>query len=215
MCHFLPVYHLGIAFLGRGVGQNITKCPGLVSGRSILLVSKVTPGRFFWRVCVIPRYNSHVILFGIRAVIHVKIWLRNRMRMVLWRKEQQGNGHDACSFDLFLLDLLCLNCSPQCDLFPDMQKIGTENGIVFSFPFLEAFKFSTHVLQQTWERMAYSDQQFCLQSNRERPSSESQLFWLDGLKEPHYRRCKEPVRIIRALVSYSYRNLNMKQEREK
>ena len=24
MCHFLPVYHLGIAFLGRGEGQNIT-----------------------------------------------------------------------------------------------------------------------------------------------------------------------------------------------
>ena len=25
MCHFLPVYHLGIAFLGRGEGQNITQ----------------------------------------------------------------------------------------------------------------------------------------------------------------------------------------------
>ena len=25
MCHFLPVYHLGIAFLGRVEGQNITQ----------------------------------------------------------------------------------------------------------------------------------------------------------------------------------------------
>ena len=25
MCHFLPLYHLGIAYLGRGEGQNITK----------------------------------------------------------------------------------------------------------------------------------------------------------------------------------------------
>ena len=25
MCHFLPVYHLGIAFLGRGEGQNISE----------------------------------------------------------------------------------------------------------------------------------------------------------------------------------------------
>ena len=29
MCHFLPVYHLGIAFLGRGEGQNITLGPCL------------------------------------------------------------------------------------------------------------------------------------------------------------------------------------------
>ena len=25
MCHFLPVYHLGIAFLGRGEGQKEIK----------------------------------------------------------------------------------------------------------------------------------------------------------------------------------------------
>ena len=29
MCHFLPVYHIGIAFLGRGEGQNITNIAGL------------------------------------------------------------------------------------------------------------------------------------------------------------------------------------------
>ena len=28
MCHFLPVYHLGIAFLGRVEGQNITRTSG-------------------------------------------------------------------------------------------------------------------------------------------------------------------------------------------
>ena len=29
MCHFLPVYHLGIAFLGWDEGQNITYSPDL------------------------------------------------------------------------------------------------------------------------------------------------------------------------------------------
>ena len=47
MCHFLPVHHLGIAFLGRVEGQNIT-----ISRRMILLYSHIIHMQLYTYTCI-------------------------------------------------------------------------------------------------------------------------------------------------------------------
>ena len=44
MCHFLPVYHLGIVFLGRVEGQNITLEPHHQIGEVPVLYFDLRPG---------------------------------------------------------------------------------------------------------------------------------------------------------------------------
>ena len=51
---------------------------GIVSGRWVLLVSRVLTGHPLLACKRHPSYNSHVTMFGIRATFHVTVWLRNR-----------------------------------------------------------------------------------------------------------------------------------------
>ena len=57
--------------------QTPLKDLGLVSGW-VLLVKDTDWLPSSCLLCVIPSYNSHVIMFRIRAIFHVTIWLRNR-----------------------------------------------------------------------------------------------------------------------------------------
>ena len=110
-------WHMNLA-----VEQNPFKGSCLVSGRWVLLLSRILAGRpllacmhhpQIQQLCDYVQNQSYTACYQLtqeQEVLGIE-------GLVLWQKEHRGIGHGTCSSNLFLLDLSCRNSSPKCDVF--------------------------------------------------------------------------------------------------
>ena len=87
MCHFLPVYHLGIVFLGWVEGQNIT---GLINFPQLFLVRDL--------------YRLSLTLILIRQ-INLPVWLHLPETYRFYAPSRYWTSTDCFIFEITLLSL--------------------------------------------------------------------------------------------------------------
>ena len=82
---FLAPTDVSLWDVNSGPGQTLLKGSGL----EFCLCQWYWLVVLFWFVCVIHSYTSHVPMFGIRAIFHFTIWLKNRK---VWAMRDRSFG---------------------------------------------------------------------------------------------------------------------------